>query len=74
MTPRDDVLGFLEAVPHHVLTIVDEAYFEYVEDPDFLDAIEEAAKQGGTSSRCGRSRRSTGLQASASATGSGLPS
>ena len=46
MTPRDDVLGFLDAVPDHVLTVVDEAYFEYVEDPDFPDAIEEAAKQG----------------------------
>ena len=46
MTPRDDMLRFLEAVPAHVLTVVDEAYFEYVEDPDFPDAIEEAAKRG----------------------------
>jgi histidinol-phosphate aminotransferase len=46
MTPRDDVLGFLEAVPDHVLTVVDEAYFEYVDAPDFPDAIEEAAKEG----------------------------
>jgi len=46
MTPRDDMLRFLEAVPEHVLTVVDEAYFEYVEDPDFPDAIEEAAKRG----------------------------
>jgi histidinol-phosphate aminotransferase len=46
MTHRDDVLGFLDAVPEHVLTVVDEAYFEYVEDPGFPDAIEEAAKNG----------------------------
>ena len=46
MTARDDVLGFLEAVPDHVLTVVDEAYFEYVDDPDLPDAIEEAAKRG----------------------------
>ena len=46
MTPRDDVLRFLALVPEHVLTVVDEAYFEYVEDPGFPDAIEEAAKQG----------------------------
>ena len=46
MTPRDDVLRFLALVPEHVLTVVDEAYFEYVEDSGFPDAIEEAAKQG----------------------------
>ena len=46
MTPRDDLLRFLASVPDHVLTVVDEAYFEYVEDPAFPDAIEEAAKAG----------------------------
>jgi histidinol-phosphate aminotransferase len=29
-----------------VLTVVDEAYFEYVDDPGFPDAIEDAAKDG----------------------------
>jgi histidinol-phosphate aminotransferase len=46
MTHRDDVLSFLEAVPEHVLTVVDEAYFEYVEEAELPDAIEEAAKNG----------------------------
>ena len=46
MTSRADVLRFLEAVPGHVLTVVDDAYFHYVDDPDFLDAIEETAKEG----------------------------
>jgi histidinol-phosphate aminotransferase len=46
MTPRDDLLRFLASVPDHVLTVVDEAYFEYVEDPALPDAIEEAAKAG----------------------------
>jgi histidinol-phosphate aminotransferase len=46
MTPRADLLRFLDAVPSAVLTVVDEAYFEYVDDPDFPDAIEQAAKQG----------------------------
>ena len=46
MTAREDVLGFLDAVPDHVLTVVDEAYFEYVEEPGFPDAIEEGAKNG----------------------------
>ena len=46
MTSRADVLRFLEAVPEHVLTVVDDAYFHYVDHPDFLDAIEETAKRG----------------------------
>jgi len=46
MTRRADLLRFLDGLPHEVLTVVDEAYFEYVDDPDFPDAIEEAAKQG----------------------------
>jgi histidinol-phosphate aminotransferase len=46
MTPRADLLRFLDTVPPEVLTVVDDAYFEYVDDPDFPDAIEEAAKQG----------------------------
>ena len=33
-------------VPEHVLTVVDEAYFEYVDDPAFPDAIEEAVQAG----------------------------
>jgi histidinol-phosphate aminotransferase len=46
MTVRADLERFLEAVPDHVLTIVDEAYFEYVDDPTFPDAVEEAMKRG----------------------------
>jgi histidinol-phosphate aminotransferase len=46
MTAGADVLRFLDAVPEHVLTVVDDAYFHYVDDPRFLDAIEETAKQG----------------------------
>ena len=46
MTPRADVERFLDAVPDHVVTVVDEAYFEYVDDPSFPDVIEEAVKRG----------------------------
>ncbi len=46
MTSRADLLRFLDAVPGHVLTVVDEAYFQYVDVPEFPDAIEEAAKRG----------------------------
>ena len=30
----------------HVLTVLDQAYFEYVDDPDYADAIEEYAEAG----------------------------
>ena len=46
MTPRADLLRFLEGVPAEVLTVVDEAYLEYVDHPDFPDAIEDAVRQG----------------------------
>jgi histidinol-phosphate aminotransferase len=31
---------FLDSVPENVITVVDEAYFEYVEDPDYPDSLE----------------------------------
>jgi histidinol-phosphate aminotransferase len=43
---RAEVGAFLDAVPEHVLTVVDQAYFEYIDDADHPDAIEEYAKQG----------------------------
>jgi histidinol-phosphate aminotransferase len=46
MTVRADLERFLEAVPDHILTIVDEAYFEYIDDASFPDAVEEAVKRG----------------------------
>ncbi len=33
--------GFFDQVPEHVLTVVDQAYFEYIDDPDYPDAVEE---------------------------------
>jgi histidinol-phosphate aminotransferase len=35
---QDDVKSFLEAVPSHVLVVVDEAYAEFVDDPLAVDA------------------------------------
>ena len=46
MTSRDELAAFLDAVPEHVLTVVDQAYFEYVDEPDYPDAIEEHVKAG----------------------------
>ena len=38
--------AYFDRVPDHVLTVLDEAYFEYVEEPDYPDGIERYVKQG----------------------------
>ena len=43
---RADLEEYFDNVPPHVLTVLDQAYFEYIEDPDYPDAIEELAKAG----------------------------
>lgn len=43
---RDEVARFLAEVSGDVLTVVDEAYFEYVDDRAFPDAIEQAVRSG----------------------------
>ncbi|MDQ3671692.1 MAG: histidinol-phosphate transaminase [Actinomycetota bacterium] len=43
---RAELEDYFARVPPHVLTVVDQAYFEYVEDPAYPDAIEEFAKAG----------------------------
>ncbi len=35
----DEVASFLEAVPEHVLVVFDEAYYEFVESPDYPDTL-----------------------------------
>jgi len=37
---RDEIVSFMDAVPDHVLTVFDQAYFEYVDDPGYLDATD----------------------------------
>ena len=46
MNTRDELDAFLERLPAHVLAVVDQAYFEYVERPDYPDAVEEHVKRG----------------------------
>jgi histidinol-phosphate aminotransferase len=46
MVGREPLARFLDSVPEHVLPVVDEAYFEYVTDPDYPDAIAEHAAAG----------------------------
>ena len=65
---RAELDAWFERVPDHVLTVLDQAYFEYVDDPDYADGVEEYLKAGGASSSCARSRRSTGSRACGSAT------
>lgn len=45
-TVRAELDAYFDAVPPHVLTVVDQAYFEYIEDPDYPDTVEEYAKAG----------------------------
>jgi histidinol-phosphate aminotransferase len=43
---RAELDAFLDGVPGHVLVVIDQAYFEYVGDPAYPDAIEEHFKAG----------------------------
>jgi histidinol-phosphate aminotransferase len=38
---RAELDAYFADVPAHVLTVVDQAYFEYIDDPDYPDAIAE---------------------------------
>jgi histidinol-phosphate aminotransferase len=43
---REELDSYFARVPAHVLTVLDQAYFEYVDEPDYPDAVEEYAKAG----------------------------
>ena len=46
MTTRRQLDTYFERVPEHVLTVLDQAYFEYIEHPDYPDGVEEYLKAG----------------------------
>jgi histidinol-phosphate aminotransferase len=46
MNTRHELDAYFERVPEHVLTVLDQAYFEYIEEPDYADGIEEYFKAG----------------------------
>jgi histidinol-phosphate aminotransferase len=46
MNTRAELDSYFERVPGHVLTVLDEAYFEYPDDPEYPDGIEEYVKAG----------------------------
>jgi histidinol-phosphate aminotransferase len=37
---RAELLAFLDRLPEHVLCVLDQAYFEYIDDPDYADGLE----------------------------------
>jgi histidinol-phosphate aminotransferase len=43
---RAELDSWFERVPDHVLTVLDQAYFEYVDDPDYPDGVERYLKAG----------------------------
>jgi histidinol-phosphate aminotransferase len=46
MNTRVELERFLGAVPPHVLVVLDQAYREYVDDPEYPDAIDDFFKPG----------------------------
>jgi histidinol-phosphate aminotransferase len=46
MTTRAQLDAYFERVPEHVLTVVDQAYFEYIDRPDYPDAVAEYLRRG----------------------------
>ena len=46
MNTRAELDAFFQRVPEHALVVVDQAYFEYIDDPDYPDAVEEYLKRG----------------------------
>ena len=43
---REELDRFFERVPDHVLVVIDQAYFEYIDRPDYPDAVEAYLKAG----------------------------
>lgn len=46
MNTTGELDAYFERVPDHVLTVVDQAYFEYIDRPDYPDAVERYLKTG----------------------------
>jgi histidinol-phosphate aminotransferase len=46
MNTRAELDAYFERVPEHVLTVLDQAYLEYVDDSEYPDGIEEYLKAG----------------------------
>jgi histidinol-phosphate aminotransferase len=46
MNPRAELDAYFDHVPEHVVTVLDQAYLEYIDDPDYPDGVKEYLKQG----------------------------
>jgi histidinol-phosphate aminotransferase len=46
MNSTDELDAYFARVPGHVLTVVDQAYFEYIDRPDYPDGVERYVKRG----------------------------
>jgi histidinol-phosphate aminotransferase len=46
VVPRDDLISFVCELPDHVLPVLDEAYFEYLDPADRLDTIADLVHTG----------------------------
>ncbi|HEY3921798.1 MAG TPA: histidinol-phosphate transaminase [Gaiellaceae bacterium] len=46
MNTKDELDSFFAQVPEHVLVVVDQAYFEYIDRPDYPDVVAAYFKQG----------------------------
>ena len=46
VTPRDELVAFVRELPDHVLPVIDEAYFDYLEPEGRLDCIAELVRPG----------------------------
>jgi len=46
MSTRAELDAYFARVPGHVLTVVDQAYFEYIDDADYPDAVAEYLQRG----------------------------
>jgi histidinol-phosphate aminotransferase len=43
---RAELDAWFERVPEHVVTVLDQAYAEYIDDPDYPDGVEQYLKEG----------------------------
>jgi histidinol-phosphate aminotransferase len=43
---RAELDAYFDRVPEHVLTVLDQAYLEYIEDPDYPDGVDAYLKRG----------------------------
>jgi histidinol-phosphate aminotransferase len=46
MNTRDELDAYFDRVPEHVLTVLDQAYLEYIDDPEYADGIADYLKPG----------------------------